>query len=98
MLGSLNNLRASRDKVIAHNEAIEPIARAKPTWGDAGLLVGFAKRFTAVVAFAYLSLDLSLEPTGQVSPEARRDGRALARVIHTAITNASTVSPLPNER
>jgi len=40
---ALDALRQSRDKVIAHNEAIDSASFQPPTWGDATSLLNYAK-------------------------------------------------------
>jgi hypothetical protein len=53
---SLNILRQSRDKTIAHNESMESSALQTPTWGDANSLVNYAKEFVGTVEAGYLGL------------------------------------------
>ncbi len=52
---SLEALRQSRNKIIAHNEAIERSALQRPTWGGAISLVDYAKDFVSTIGFGYLS-------------------------------------------
>jgi len=42
---SLAAVRESRNKVLAHNEEIDPSARKFPTWSDTKELVEYAKDF-----------------------------------------------------
>ncbi|HYX28150.1 MAG TPA: hypothetical protein VE863_06260 [Pyrinomonadaceae bacterium] len=49
-------LREARNKVIAHNEAIDHRARTLPTWAEADALVEYAKGFVTVISFGFLSL------------------------------------------
>jgi hypothetical protein len=53
---SLSILRQSRDKMIAHNEAIEPSALQTPTWREAISLANYAKEFGATLGAGYLGL------------------------------------------
>jgi hypothetical protein len=52
---ALFELRQSRDKIIAHNEAIERSALQSLTWGAALSLVEYAKDFVSTIGFGYLS-------------------------------------------
>lgn len=52
---SLTLLRQARNKVIAHNEAIEVSALQAVTWKDATSLVNYAKEFVATIGFGYLN-------------------------------------------
>jgi hypothetical protein len=49
-------MREARNKVIAHNEAIDQSARTLPTWEEADALVDYAKVFVTVISFGFLSL------------------------------------------
>lgn len=53
---ALKRLKESRDKLLAHNEAIDAAARNLPTWGDANEAVAFAKKFAMAVGEAYLGI------------------------------------------
>lgn len=55
---SLMALREARNKVIAHNEAVDQSARTYPNWGDAEALVAYAKNFLVTISFGFLSLYL----------------------------------------
>ena len=52
----LSILRQSRDKMIAHNEVIEPSALQTSTWGEAISLANYAKEFVATLGAGYLGL------------------------------------------
>jgi hypothetical protein len=77
----LQHLRDSRDKVIAHNEAVDPSIRLRPTWGHAQALVDFAKDFVIVISWGYLSLHLSAGGKLDTSRDARQSALALRRVL-----------------
>lgn len=77
----LRRIRDSRDKVIAHNEAVDPLLRERPTWGDAAVLVEFGKHVAATVAWAYLGLDVTVGGELQLTPDAGRTARALSRLL-----------------
>lgn len=87
---SLELLRQSRDKVIAHNEAVAPGTRQYATWGQAASLVEYGKRFVRVVGFAYLSI--AFEEGGEylLSFDAQRSSRALCRLLKAAGLEART--------
>jgi hypothetical protein len=55
---SLVAVRESRSKAIAHNEAIELSARKYPSWSDTKDLIGYAKEFVSVIAFALLGISM----------------------------------------
>ncbi|HUS11038.1 MAG TPA: hypothetical protein VMZ30_11270 [Pyrinomonadaceae bacterium] len=52
---ALKAVRESRNKVHAHNEAIDAAARTRPTWGGTENLVAYAKDFVCVIAMAFLA-------------------------------------------
>jgi hypothetical protein len=53
---SLSILRQSRDKTIAHNEAVDLSDLQTSTWGEAISLVNYAKGFVATIEAGYLGL------------------------------------------
>jgi AbiU2 len=53
---ALNSLKQSRDKVIAHNEAIDPIARKLPRWNEAELLVNYSRDFLSLISRGFLGV------------------------------------------
>ncbi|MDQ3848595.1 MAG: hypothetical protein M3261_06535, partial [Thermoproteota archaeon] len=53
---ALEAVREARNKVHAHNEAVDKASRKLPTWGDVESLVDYAKDFACVVGFGFLSL------------------------------------------
>jgi hypothetical protein len=53
---NLRALRQSRNKVVAHNEAIDRAALQTPTWGEALSLVDYARSFVGTIAAGYLSM------------------------------------------
>lgn len=52
---ALQSVRESRNKVHAHNEAIDAAARTRPTWGGTESLVTYAKDFVCVIAMAFFA-------------------------------------------
>jgi hypothetical protein len=81
---ALKRLRDSRDKVIAHNEHVDPSVRLRPTWDDAARLTAFAAEFTQVMAWGYLSLDLTIGGEFVASFHAQRSARTLVGLLHRA--------------
>jgi AbiU2 len=82
---SLNKLRQSRDKAIAHNEAIESSALQVSTWGEANSLVRYAKEFVSTVEKGYLGLSRD-EGSGDYifANDSRRTSIALRRLLKEA--------------
>jgi hypothetical protein len=55
---ALETVREVRNKVHAHNEAIDKAARKLPTWAGVESLVNYAKDFACVISFGFLNLHL----------------------------------------
>jgi hypothetical protein len=55
---ALEAVREARNKVLAHNEAIDKAARTLATWGDTKSLVDYAKDFACVIGFGFLGVYL----------------------------------------
>lgn len=51
---TLRALREARDKLIAHNEAIERTAIQESMWDETVALVNYAKNFVATIGWGYL--------------------------------------------
>jgi hypothetical protein len=82
---SLNILRQSRDKTIAHNEAIESSALQTLTWGEANSLANYAKEFVATVGAGYLGLVFSEGSDDYIFTDvSRRTSVALRRLLKAA--------------
>ena len=82
---SLSILRQSRDKMIAHNEAIEPSALQTPTWGEAISLANYAKEFVATLGAGYLGLLFGEGSKNYLlMNDARRTSIALRRLLKAA--------------
>lgn len=78
-------LREARDKVIAHNEAIDRASRQSVTWEETELLVDFAKGFVTTISFGYLSLYMgSGHADYLVSFDARKSARSLRQLLKAA--------------
>jgi hypothetical protein len=50
---SLAAVREARNKVLAHNEAINQLARKRTTWGGIDDLIAYAKDFVCVISSAF---------------------------------------------
>jgi hypothetical protein len=84
---SLEVLKSSRDKVIAHNEAIERSVRRIPTWGDAVSLVNYAKEFVATIGFGYLNIDFGTGSNDYyLASDVRRSVHSLRRLLRVINT------------
>ena len=82
---SLDVLRESRDRMIAHNEAIDLASLRTPTWGDAISLLNYAKQFVSTVGFGYLGLHFGEGSDNYpLSYNARRTSNTLRRLLKAA--------------
>lgn len=52
----LEAVREARNKVHAHNEAIDKAARTRATWGDTRALLDYAKEFACVIGYGFLGI------------------------------------------
>ena len=78
-------LRQLRDKVIAHNEAIDRDALNKVTWGQAISLVTYAKHFVAAVGCGYLGMYFNGDGDDYLlTRDARRTSTGLRRLLRAA--------------
>ncbi len=85
LVPALRALRESRDKVIAHNEAIDRASRQPVTWEETELLVNFAKDFVTTISFAYLGLYIGTNHADYlVSFDARKSSRTLRQLLKAA--------------
>lgn len=90
---SLSTLRQSRDKAIAHNEAIELSALQTSTWGEATSLIDYAKDFVATVGSGYLGLLFGEGSKDYIlTTDARRTSIILRRLLKAAGIAADTFS------
>ena len=81
---SLELLRQSRDKAIAHNEGGGSDSRQRATWGQATALVEHAKHFVGVIGFGYLGIAFDADGDYFLSYDALRASRALNRLLKAA--------------
>lgn len=82
---SLHALRQSRDKTIAHNEAISLSSLQTPTWGDATSLLNYAKQFVSTIGLGYLGLHFGESSDNYIlTHDARRTSNGLRRLLRTA--------------
>jgi hypothetical protein len=84
-LASLTKLREARDKVIAHNEAVDDGARRYATWGEVEELVAYAKNFVTLISFGFLNLHMGADSESyHLTYDARRSSMALLRLLQSA--------------
>jgi hypothetical protein len=82
---SLSALRQSRDKMIAHNEDINVASFQILTWGDATLLLNYAKHFVGTIGSGYLGLHFGESSENyHLSDDARRASNSLRRLLKVA--------------
>jgi hypothetical protein len=90
---SLSTLRQSRDKAIAHNEAIELSELQTSTWGEATSLIAYAKEFVATVGSGYLGLLFGEGSKDYIlTTDARRTSIILRRLLKATGVAADTSS------
>jgi hypothetical protein len=82
---ALEPVRETRNKVLAHNEAINQAARTLPTWADTKALVDYAKDFACVVGFGFLGTYLGNGHADyMLSHDARRFSFKLSQLLDRA--------------
>lgn len=82
---SLGILRQSRDKIIAHNEAIDRSALESSSWGEAISLANYAKEFVTTLGAGYLGLLFGGDSDDYLlMTDARRTSIALRRLLKAA--------------
>ncbi len=89
----LTGLLQFRDKVVAHNEAIETDTLQEVTWGDAASLVNYAKDFVIAVGLGYLGMYFGASSDDYLlTSDAHRTSIGLRRLLKKA---GITVSSRP---
>jgi hypothetical protein len=82
---SLAALLQFRDKLLAHNEAIEPKALKEVTWGQATSLVNYAKNFVSAIGLGYLGVHFGGSGGNYfLTGDARRTANGLRRLLRAA--------------
>lgn len=82
---SLVALLQHRDKLIAHNEAIEPEKLKEVTWGQATSLVNYAKDYVSAVGLGYLGIHFGGGGDGyMLTSDASRTVNGLRRLLRVA--------------
>jgi|GEM_PF-3453530 len=82
---ALKAVRESRNKVHAHNEAIDAAARTLPTWGGTESLVTYAKDFVRVIAMAFFARSFGQSTANYyLSQDARRTSQLFERLLKEA--------------
>jgi hypothetical protein len=85
---ALETVRETRDKVHAHNEAIDKAARRLPTWAGVESLVNYAKDFACVIGFGFLSLYLGNQNKDyMLGKDAQQLSRKMEKLIVLAKLN-----------
>lgn len=88
---ALETVREARDKVHAHNEAVDKAARRLPTWAGVESLVNYAKDFACVIGFGFLSLYLGNQNKDYtLGRDARQLSRKMEKLIVLAKLNDNT--------
>lgn len=82
---ALKAVRESRNKVHAHNEAIDAAARTLPTWGATESLVAYAKDFVCVIAMGFFARWMGKGTDNYyLSNDARRTSQLFERLMKEA--------------
>ncbi len=90
---ALEALLQSRNKTIAHNEAVDRSTLQHPTWGEALSLVNYAKDFVSTIGYGYLNTLFGQGSQDYIpTHEARRPSLALRRLLEAANISARQVS------
>lgn len=82
---ALEPIRETRNKVLAHNEAINKAARTLPTWADTKALVNSAKDFACIVGRGFLGTYLGHSHADYIlAHDAQRFSFMLSRLLDRA--------------
>lgn len=82
---ALEPVRETRNKVLAHNEAINKAARTLPTWDDTKALVDYAKDFVCIIGFGFLGTYLGNSHIDyMLAHDARRFSFKLSQLLDRA--------------
>jgi hypothetical protein len=82
---ALKSVLESRNKVHAHNEAIDAAARTRPTWGGTESLVAYAKEFVSVIAMGFFARWMGKGSDDYyLSRDARRTSQLFERLLKEA--------------
>jgi hypothetical protein len=82
---ALKGIRESRNKVHAHNEAVDQASRTRPTWDGTESLVNYAKDFVCIVAWAFLGRTFGGgSESYYLSMDASRSAAELERLLKAA--------------
>lgn len=91
---ALETVRESRNKVHAHNEAIDKATRKLPTWAGVESLVNYAKDFACVIGFGFLSLYLgNCSKDYMLGRDARQLSKKMEKLIALAKLNDDAEKP-----
>ena len=85
-LNLIDDLKAVRDKVIAHNEQVSGIAG--PTWNGLSELIETAKGLVGILGWAYFGTAYIIDGQYVRTEDAMRPSRALHRLVDRILNNA----------
>jgi hypothetical protein len=82
---ALEPVRETRNKVLAHNEAINKAARTITTWCDTKVLVDYTKDFACIIGFGFLGTYLGHSHADyMLAHDARRFSFKLSQLLDRA--------------
>lgn len=87
---TLDALKSKRDKVIAHNEGIDPMNLPPVQWKATQDLLALAKSFIGVVSVGYLSYFLTDDDGNYILTS---DAQPPSRCLHRLLVKAGVISP-----
>lgn len=88
---ALKGVRESRNKVHAHNEAIDEAARTRPTWGGTESLIDYAKDFVCVIGMAFFGRWFG---TGSADYYLSRDARRISQMFERLLKDANLIDKI----
>lgn len=86
---ALKGVLESRNKVHAHNEAIDAAMRTRPTWGGTENLVDYAKNFVSVIGMAFFARWFG---TGSDDYYLSRDAQRISQMFERMMKDANLIS------
>ena len=86
---ALKGVLKSRNKVHAHNEAIDAALRTRPTWGGTESLVDYAKDFVCVIGMAFFGRWFG---TGSDDYYLSRDAQRISQMFERLLKDAELIN------
>jgi hypothetical protein len=83
-LATLYALKTLRDKAVAHNEQIEPVAG--PTWTGLQNLVAHAKSLVGILGWAWIGTAYDMSGKFTLTDDATRPKRAFDRLLEKLVS------------